>query len=110
ALRYAFLDRARAAAAAEVVALAHTADDVVEGMFLHLERGAGLGGFRGMPERRAHYVRPFLGVWRREIREFLAMRGVVPHEDPANGDLRFARVRARLSILPELERDRPGIL
>ena len=108
-LRYAFLDRARVAAGADVVALAHTADDLVEGVILHLLRGCGIGGLRGMPARRGHYVRPFLGVWRTEVRDFLQQRGVEPHEDPANSDMRFARVRVRLQILPALERDRPGI-
>src|SRR5207253_1034838 len=46
-LRYEFLERARADAGADVVALAHTADDVVEGVVLHLLRGCGLAGFRG---------------------------------------------------------------
>ena len=109
-LRYAFLDRARAESRADVVALAHTADDLVEGAALHMLRGCGLAGFRGMPARRGHHVRPFLGVWRRDVREFLEQRGVVAYEDPANVDTRFARVRARLLILPSLERDRPGIL
>jgi len=109
ALRYAFLDRARAESGADVVALAHTADDLVEGVVLHLLRGCGLAGFRGMPARRGHYVRPFLNVWKSDVREFLKVRGVVPHEDPANLDTRYARVRARLQILPALERDRPGI-
>src|SRR5207253_9146789 len=108
-LRYEFLERARADAGADVVALAHTADDVVEGVVLHLLRGCGLAGFRGMPARRGHYVRPFLDVWKSDVRDFLRRRGVVPHEDPANLDPRFARVRARLQILPTLERDRPGI-
>jgi tRNA(Ile)-lysidine synthase len=107
--RYAFLDRARADAGADVVALAHTADDLVEGVVLHLLRGCALAGFRGMPARRGHYVRPFLGVWRSDVTAFLEQRGVVAHEDPANRDTRFARVRARLSILPALERDSPGI-
>ena len=108
-LRYAFLDRARLQAGADVVALAHTADDVVEGAVLHLLRGCGLAGLRGMPERRGHHVRPMLGVWRSEVREFLRLRNIVPYEDPANNDTRFARVRVRLEILPALERDRPGI-
>lgn len=108
-LRYAFLDRAREQAGADVVALAHTADDLVEGAVLHLLRGCGLAGLRGMPERRGTYVRPYLNVWRREIREFLAQRGVVAYEDPANLEPRFARVRVRTEILPALERDRPGI-
>jgi tRNA(Ile)-lysidine synthetase-like protein len=109
ALRYGFLDRALVEAGADVVALAHIADDVVEGAVLHLLRGCGLAGLRGMPERRGHYVRPMLGVWRSEVREFLRLRGVVPHEDPANQDTRFARARVRHQVLPALEHDRPGI-
>ena len=108
-LRYAFLDRARREAGADMVAIAHTADDLVEGVALHLMRGCGLAGFRGMPERRGHYVRPFLHVWKSEVHEFLVKRGVIAHEDPANNDTRFARVRVRHQILPAMERDRPGI-
>lgn len=108
-LRYAFLERARTQAGAEAVALAHTADDVVEGVALHLLRGCGLSGLRGMPARRGRYVRPMLGIWRDEVREFLARRGIVAYEDPANADPRFARVRARLQLLPDMERARPGI-
>src|SRR5437879_4698552 len=108
-LRYGLLERARVASGAEVVALAHTADALVEGVVLHLLRGCGLAGFRGMPAQRGRYVRPCLNVWKSEVREFLRGRGVVPYEDPANVDTRFARVRVRMQILPELERDRPGI-
>ena len=60
ALRYEFLERARAEAGADVVALAHTADDVVEGVVLHLMRGCGLAGLRGMPASRGVFVRPML--------------------------------------------------
>jgi tRNA(Ile)-lysidine synthase len=109
-IRYEFLERARLEAGANVVAVAHTADDLVEGVALHLLRGCGLAGFRGMPAKRGHYVRPLLGVWRSEVVEFLRQRQVVAHEDPANTDTNFARVRARLDVLPALERDRPGIL
>ena len=110
ALRYSFFDRARVEAGADVVAIAHTADDLVEGVVLHLLRGCGLAGLRGMPARRGHYVRPWLNVWRSDVREFLEERGITAYEDPANADTRFARVRARQLILPELERDRPGIV
>jgi len=108
-LRYEFLERTRTRVAADVVALAHTADDVVEGSVLHLMRGCGLPGLRGMPDRRGAYVRPMLGVWRREVVEFLEQRGISAYADPANADLHFARARVRHEILPALERDRPGI-
>jgi tRNA(Ile)-lysidine synthase len=108
-LRYEFLERARAQAGATVVALAHTADDLVEGTVLHLMRGCGLAGLRGMPASRGAYVRPMLAVWRREVVEFLAQRRITAYDDPANADLNFARARVRHQILPALERDRPGI-
>jgi tRNA(Ile)-lysidine synthetase-like protein len=108
-LRYAFLDRALLEAGADVVATAHTADDLVEGVVLHLMRGCGLAGFRGMPSQRGRYVRPMLNVWREDVREYLGERGVVAYEDPSNSDTRFARVHVRTAILPALERDRPGI-
>jgi tRNA(Ile)-lysidine synthase len=108
-LRYEFLERARVEAGADVVALAHTADDLVEGAVLHLMRGCGFAGLRGMPASRGAYVRPMLAVWRKEVIEFLGQRGVSAYEDPANADLKYARARVRHQILPALERDRPGI-
>lgn len=108
-LRYEFLDRASAEMGADVVALAHTADDVVEGVLLNLMRGCGLAGLRGMPAKRGTFVRPMLGVWRSEVVDFLSRRGLDALEDPANANPAYARVRVRREILPALERDRPGL-
>jgi tRNA(Ile)-lysidine synthase len=109
AARYEFLERALASAGLATAALGHTADDLVEGALLHLLRGAGLAGMRGMPARRGPFVRPLLGCWRTEVEAYLAERGVDPIRDPSNRDLRFARVRVRLQLLPRLEADRPGL-
>jgi tRNA(Ile)-lysidine synthetase-like protein len=62
-----------------------------------------------MPASRGAYVRPMLGVWRREVVEFLDRRGIDAYSDPANTDRHFARARVRQEIHPALERDRPGI-
>jgi tRNA(Ile)-lysidine synthase len=109
ALRYRFLERARNEVGGGVVALGHTADDVVEGVVLHLMRGCGLAGLRGMPASRDFYVRPMLGVRRADVVEFLGQRGITAHDDPANTNLDFARARVRHELLPALERDCPGI-
>ena len=108
-LRYAFLERAAREAGAQTIALAHTADDVVEGAAMHLLRGCGLAGLRGMPARRGRFVRPLLNVWRADVMAYLAARGVSALEDPANSNLVYARVRMRRQVLPALERDCPGI-
>jgi tRNA(Ile)-lysidine synthase len=108
-LRYDFFERARTETVADVVALGHTADDLVEGAVLHLMRGCGLAGLRGMPASRGAFVRPLLSVWRQEVLDFLHDRGIVAVEDPANTNTAYARVRVRREILPALERGRPGI-
>jgi tRNA(Ile)-lysidine synthase len=109
-LRYEFLERARAQAGADVVAIAHTADDVVEGVVLHLLRGCGLAGLRGMPARRGVFVRPLLSVWRSDVTDYLHRHGIEALQDPANSNEGYARVRVRRDVLPALERDRPGIV
>jgi tRNA(Ile)-lysidine synthase len=49
-LRYAFLADVATEAGAAVVALGHTADDLAETVLLHILRGSGLHGLRGMAE------------------------------------------------------------
>ena len=110
ALRYDFLERVQRETGRELVCLGHTADDVVEGAVMHLLRGSGLAGMRGMPQRRGPFFRPLLRVWRAEIEAYLAARGIEPLRDPSNVDsARFARARVRYHLLPRLEHDRPGL-
>jgi tRNA(Ile)-lysidine synthetase-like protein len=109
-LRYEFLERALAGTGRDLVCLGHTADDVVEGAVLHLLRGSGLAGMRGMPAARGPFLRPLLNVWRADVEAFLAAREVTPLRDPSNADAgRFARARVRHLLLPRLEADRPGL-
>jgi tRNA(Ile)-lysidine synthetase-like protein len=108
-LRYGFLERARGAAGCELIATGHIADDVVEGVLLHLRRGSGLAGMRGMPARRGPVVRPLLDVWRRDVEAYLAARGVEPRRDPSNDDQHYARAGVRHVLLPGLEAERPGL-
>jgi tRNA(Ile)-lysidine synthetase-like protein len=109
AARYEFLARALDESGCRRCALGHTADDVVEGTLLHLLRGSGLAGLRGMPAVRGPYVRPFWWVWRADVERYLAAHGVSPLRDPSNDDRRFARARVRHQLLPALEHDRPGL-
>ncbi|MGH7883684.1 MAG: tRNA lysidine(34) synthetase TilS [Candidatus Dormibacteraceae bacterium] len=110
ALRYRFLERARQRSGCRLVATAHTADDVVEGVLLHLLRGSGIAGLRGMPARRGTFVRPFINIWRRQIENYLSRLEEPPLRDPSNLLVdRFARARIRHLFLPELERMAPGI-
>ena len=89
--------------------LAHHADDQVETFLFHLLRGAGPAGLSAMrptSQRDALTVhRPLLGVWRREIDDWLAVRPKIRwREDASNADGVHTRNRIRREILPELSR------
>ena len=107
--RYATLDRV-AAETGGVVLLGHTLDDQAETVLLGLARGSGTRSLAGMPARRGPYRRPLLGLPRTITHAACTERGLIPWQDPHNDDPRYARVRARRHVLPELEEQLgPGI-
>jgi tRNA(Ile)-lysidine synthase len=113
-VRYAFLERVAGQVGAAAIAVAHTADDQVETVLMHLLRGAGMTGLRGMlpVQRRAdglRLVRPLLTVSRRDIEAYCASEGLHPRLDRSNLDDRLWRNRLRLRIIPYLETQSPRL-
>jgi tRNA(Ile)-lysidine synthase len=110
-LRYRFLFEQATRIGAQAVAVGHTADDQVETLLMHILRGAGLPGLKGMSSyslptnwsQQIPLVRPLLGVWRKEIMEYLAERRLTPMFDTSNLDTRFYRNRLRHELIPYLE-------
>ncbi len=101
---------------AQAVVTGHTADDQVETVLLHLLRGAGLFGLRGMKYRSLPnswskdipLLRPLLGIWRSQIDLYFQENPLKPFSDPSNQDIRFTRNHLRHEILPVLEGLSPG--
>jgi len=110
-VRYQFLFEQARAFSAQAVAVAHTADDQVETILMHLIRGSGLSGLRGMPYRLddhpwdAHMplIRPLLDMWRSEILAYCQDHGLEPIFDNSNLDSTYFRNRLRNELLPQLE-------
>ncbi len=100
--RHAFLERARVASGADVVAFGHTRDDQAETVLLRLMRGAGPRGLAGMHPRNGRSVRPLLGCRRHELRAWLAERRLPFVEDASNQDVSIPRNRVRAELLPLL--------
>lgn len=115
-LRYQFLFRVAAENKASAVVVAHNADDQVETVLMHLLRGAGPEGLRGMAYRALPnawsdaipLVRPLLGVWRSEIEEYCGANNLQPIVDPSNRDTTFFRNRLRHELVPLMESYVPG--
>ncbi len=109
AVRYA----AYAAADADVVALAHHADDQAETLLLQLLRGAGPHGLAAMPVLRPMregpaLLRPFLGLPRASLDAYATARGLVWVDDESNANIGVKRNLIRHEVAPRLAAAFPG--
>jgi len=133
-LRYAFLGGVAAGLGAKRVAVGHTSDDQVETVLMHVLRGAGLSGLRGlepctrMALRKGEWgagaglfsregsastefsvIRPLLGISRKEALDYCVAQRLAPRMDSSNLSLSLLRNRLRLELLPLLRQYNPGI-
>ncbi|MGH7864583.1 MAG: tRNA lysidine(34) synthetase TilS [Candidatus Binataceae bacterium] len=101
-----FLNRAADALGARYIALGHHGDDQAETVLMRAMRGAGITGLGAMREcGPGRIIRPLLGLWREEIREYLGEIGAPYVTDSSNFSTAILRNRVRLELIPMLERD-----
>lgn len=116
-LRYQVLFEQAGRINAKAVIVAHNADDQVETILMHVLRGSGLSGLRGMEyytlpnpwSEHIPLVRPLLSTWRKDILEYLIEHGLRFISDMSNEDTKFLRNRIRHDLLPILEKYNPRI-
>ena len=113
--RYRFLFSQARLLGAGAVAVAHHADDQVETVLMHLLRGSGLSGLKGMTSRAVlpdwdaeiPLVRPLLSMWRAEILAYCTEHRLEPVYDETNSDTKYLRNRLRHELIPVLETYNP---
>jgi tRNA(Ile)-lysidine synthase len=128
-VRYGFLWRVAHQVNASYIAVGHNADDQVETVLMHLLRGTGLAGLRGMlpvmdianlrlpqddvppstPVSSPHLIRPLLETSRRQIETYCHQHQLSPRQDASNLDTTFFRNRLRHELIPYLETYNPNI-
>lgn len=89
------------------IATAHTADDNVETLLLHLCRGSGLHGATGIPPVRGNIIRPLITCTREEIEAYCTENGLSYVNDSTNADTTYARNRIRHKVMPQLRAINP---
>ncbi len=115
-MRYRYLFSVCAQINASVLLVAHTLDDQVETVLMHLLRGSGLDGLRGMrqwsadvfPDQPVPIYRPLLDWPRKEVERYCQSRGIRYCSDQSNNDLSFFRNKMRLELLPLLDALNPA--
>jgi len=114
--RYQFLAEKARQVGAEVLMVAHHADDQVETILMNIIRGSGLNGLVGMPYRAPHeftaglpVVRPMLSIWKREILDYCESNGLKYLTDHTNLEAKYTRNKLRNEIIPELIQINPNV-
>ena len=101
--RYAALDEIRREHGGDRVLTGHHGDDQAETVLFRALRGTGIGGLRGIRERRPPAVwRPLLPFTRAEIRAYACEVGLSWREDPTNVG-GYARNVLRHDVIPLIE-------
>ncbi len=116
-LRYKELFKIANEVKAQAVCVAHNADDQIETVLMHLLRGSGLAGLRGMksftiiPEwdLEIPVIRPLISIWRKEIDSYCDLNGLTPVQDLSNLDNRFFRNKIRNELIPYLFEYNPNV-
>ena len=107
-LRYAFFRDCMEKEGLCAVAVAHHADDDVEGFLLNLLRGSGKSGLLPMRARtKDGIIRPMLCVSKAEIREYAEENGIAYVEDSTNADESYTRNYIRRELVPRLKNINP---
>ena len=116
-VRYRFLTEVAGATGAGRVAVGHTRDDHIETILMHLIRGAGTRGMRGLqpytewPSKTGGLmvIRPLLEVSHDETEGYCRRHRLAPRLDASNLSLSPLRNRIRQQLLPLLQSYNPGI-
>lgn len=104
-LRYKIFNEAISQKKCDKVATAHHQKDNFESVLFNLFRGSGLKGLAGIDENFENkIIRPFLGVSKQEILDYLKSNNIPFVTDQTNFDDKYTRNAIRLNILPEIEK------
>ena len=107
-VRYNFLGEAARSIGANQVAVGHTTDDHIETILMHLIRGTGTRGLRGLKPstlwqstgNSLTIIRPLLPVSRQETADYCHRHKLMPRIDASNLSLSPLRNRIRHQLLP----------
>ena len=116
-VRYRFLAKVARSIGAKRVAAGHTKDDHIETILMHLIRGSGTRGMRGLQPstlwqsegESLTVVRPLLEISHQETEEYCRQHKITPRLDASNLSLSPLRNRVRQQLMPLLESYNPAV-
>ena len=92
----------------EILLVAHNQNDQAETVLMHIFRGSGIDGARGIKERE-NLLRPLLGVSKTEILDYAKAHKIQFVTDETNDDTSYYRNYIRKEVLPKIEKIYPNV-
>lgn len=116
-VRYDFLSQVAESIGASCIAVGHTSDDQVETILMHLIRGTGIRGLRGLQAssqwrssgHQLTIIRPLLPLSRQETAEYCRIHRLEPRLDSSNLSLSPLRNKVRQQLIPLLSSYNPRV-
>lgn len=110
--RYDFFDEIAQKTNANKIAIAHNKNDKIETIIMHILRGSGLSGLKGIePIRNNRYIRPLIDCERQEIEDYCEKEKLNPRIDKTNFENDYTRNKIRNIVIPYIKEEfNPNII
>ena len=103
--RYDFFDEILEKTNAQKIAIAHNKNDKVETVLMHILRGSGINGLKGIEAKRGKYIRPLIECERNEIEEYCTEKKMQPRIDKTNFENEYTRNKLRNLLIPYIKKE-----
>ena len=110
-VRYEFFDEVLKQTGANKIAIAHNKNDKIETIIMHVLRGSGLLGLKGIEPIRGNIIRPLIECEREEIEKYCDENRLEPRIDKTNFENDYTRNKIRNIVIPYIEKElNPNII
>ena len=110
-IRYEFFDEVLGKTNSNKIAIAHNKNDNVETVIMHLFRGTGINGLKGIDIKRDKYIRPLMECSREEIEKYCKDMNLEPKIDKSNFENTYTRNKIRNILIPMIKEEfNPNII
>lgn len=111
-VRYEFFEEVLQKTGSNKIAIAHNRNDKIETIIMHLLRGSGISGLKGIePIRDNKYIRPLIECEREEIEQYCEDKNLQPRIDKTNFENEYTRNKIRNIVIPYIKKEfNPNII
>lgn len=111
-VRYEFFEEILQKTGSNKIGIAHNKNDKIETIIMHILRGSGISGLKGIePKRDNKYIRPLIECERSEIEQYCEENKLEPRIDKTNLENEYTRNKIRNIVIPYIKKEfNPNII